>query len=210
MGLLTGSDAKLKKFDTLTHDQKKILAKIGDKIDYKSFDMSKNKLYQEGQNFLRGLMQPGAMDKLYSQLEAPMQRQFQEEIIPGIAERFSGMGAGAQSSSAFNQSMGQAGAGLAERLAALRGQLTQQGVNQQLEAAQMGLNYAQLPASINMGLSQLALGTQAFGYQNIPGQPGIGQGILGALGTGAASAFGSAAGGPLGALAASGIKGLFA
>lgn len=49
---------------------------------------------------------------------APYMRQFNEQIVPGIAERFAG--AGALSSSGFQQALGQAGAGLAENLASLR------------------------------------------------------------------------------------------
>lgn len=185
-----GTKGKLKKFETLSGSQKKALNKILGKIDYSSLELGKNKLYQQGQSFLQGLLQPGALDKLYGQLESPMMRQFQEEIIPGIAERFSGLGA--QSSSAFTQSLSQAGAGLQEKLSALRGQLTQQGVQQQLQAAQMGLGYAQAPASLATNLAQLGLGTQAFGYQNIAAQPGFLQNFLGSLGQGAGQAAGLA------------------
>jgi len=62
--------------------------------------------------------------------EAPYKRQFEQETVPGIAERFAGMGSGgAQSSSAFNQTMGQAGSELSQNLAALRGGLQQNAMN---------------------------------------------------------------------------------
>jgi len=98
--------------------------------------------------------------------EAPAMRQFQEQIVPGIAERFTGMGEGSQRSSAFGQQLGQAGAGLAENLAMQREGLKSQGL-QQL-----------------MGM--LGLGMQSpFQYMQIPGQQGgLGQ-LLGGLGTGA-------------------------
>lgn len=60
--------------------------------------------------------------------QAPALRQFQERIIPGIAEQFSGAGTG--DSSAFGQQLGAAGAGLAERLSAQRGGLQQQALSQ--------------------------------------------------------------------------------
>ena len=67
----------------------------------------------------------------FSQFEAPLQRQFQQETVPGIAERFAGMGThGAQSSSAMNQTMGQAGRELSENLGALRGGLQQNALSQ--------------------------------------------------------------------------------
>ena len=63
--------------------------------------------------------------------EAPYKRQFEQETVPGLAERFAGMGSGgSQSSSAFNQTMGQAGSELSENLAALRGGLQQNAMSQ--------------------------------------------------------------------------------
>lgn len=53
--------------------------------------------------------------------EAPYMRQFNEQTIPALAERFAGLGA--TSSSGFQQALGQAGAGLSENLASLREQL---------------------------------------------------------------------------------------
>lgn len=176
---LFGTEAKLKKFDTMTKKQQKMTDKILDRVRFSDFDISKNKLYKQGQEFLQGIMKPGALDNLYNQMEAPMMRQFQEEIVPSIAERFSGMGA--QSSSAFAQSMGQAGAGLQERLAALKGNLIHQGTQQQLQAAQMGLGYAGLPAQVSQNLLSTGMGMQPFGYQNIPGQSGLMQGVAQAL-----------------------------
>lgn len=176
---LFGTEAKLKKVDTMTSQQKKMIEKALGKVNFSDFNMGKNKLYQQGQSFLQNLMQPGALDNLYNQMEAPMMRQFQEEIVPSIAERFSGMGA--QSSSAFKQSLSQAGAGLQERLAALKGQTMLQGTQQQLQGAQLGMQYAGMPASISQNLLNTGLGTNPFGHQNIPGQPGLMQGIAQAL-----------------------------
>ena len=61
-----------------------------------------------------------------SQFEAPLMRQFNEQVVPGLAERFTKAGAGAQQSSAFGQQMGAAGSGLMESLGALRGKLGMQ------------------------------------------------------------------------------------
>jgi hypothetical protein len=62
--------------------------------------------------------------------ETPMISEFEQQIVPSIAERFTGMGAGAQQSSAFRQALGEAGAGLTERLASLREGLKMQGLGQ--------------------------------------------------------------------------------
>ena len=98
--------------------------------------------------------------------EAPAMRQFQEQIVPGIAERFTGMGAGAQQSSAFGQQLGQAGAGLAEQLAMQRSGMQERGMGQL------------------MSLLGLGMGTSPFQYQQIPGQQGALSGLLGGLGRG--------------------------
>ncbi len=54
---------------------------------------------------------------------APYMRHFREHTVPSLAERFSALGSGSQSSGAFVSALGQAGAGLEEQLAAVRGQL---------------------------------------------------------------------------------------
>lgn len=77
-----------------------------------------------GMDWLQGILSGG--QSAFDAYEAPYKRQFEQETVPGIAERFAGMGSGgAQSSSAFNQTMGQAGSELTENLAALRGGLQQ-------------------------------------------------------------------------------------
>jgi hypothetical protein len=108
--------------------------------------------------------EPGALEAF----QAPAMRQFQEEIVPGLAERFSGMGAGAQRSSAFQQALGSAGASLAERLSAQRAGL-QQGA--------MG----QLSQLLGMGMGQ-----RPFGYMQQEGTPGF----FGSLAGGAGQAAG--------------------
>lgn len=107
---------------------------------------------------------PGA----FEQFEAPFQRQFQEQTIPGIAERFTGMGAGGQRSAAFGQQLGQAGAGLSESLAALRGGLQQQALGQ-------------LPGLLGMGM-----GARPFEQVYRPGT----QGLLGGMAPGIGQAGG--------------------
>lgn len=103
------------------------------------------------------------------------QRQFQEQTIPGLAERFSGMGAGAQQSSAFGQQLGQAGAGLAENLAAQRSQFQQAGLSQ-------------LQSLLGTSL------TSPFSHQLIPGQQGGLQKLLGGFGQAAGAGIGQGIG----------------
>ncbi len=111
--------------------------------------------------------------------EAPYLRQFQEQTIPGIAETFAGLGAGAQSSSAFQQSLGAAGAGLQENLAAM-GATRQQNTIQQL-MQMLGIETKARSPKEKSFLERFALGSaphlmEALGSLGSLGQFGQGGG----------------------------------
>lgn len=117
----------------------------------------------QGMNFLQGILGGDT-----SKFEAPLMRQFNEQTVPGLAERFSGAGAGAQSSSAFGQQLGAAGAGLSENLGALRGGLQMQAMGPLMQ------------------MLQQAMGNRSFENIYRPSTPGF----MGQMGQG----FGQAAG----------------
>lgn len=129
---------------------------------------------QSGLGLLQALL--SGDESAFQAFEAPMKRQFEQETIPMIAERFAGMGTGgSQSSSAQNLALGQAGRELTENLAQLRGGLQQQALGQ-------------LGNMLGMGLSPT--------MENIYKQPTAG--LAGGLATGAGSGLGMAfGGGPL-------------
>lgn len=209
-----GKKAKLKKFNTLSRKQRRTLDKLLGRISPASFSVAKSPMYKAGTNYLQNFLGKSftpsfnAMDQLQN-FEAPMMRQFREQIIPEIASRFSGLDA--RRSSAFEQALGSAGADLQERLAALKGGLALQAqeslgnqqaqfYQQQLQAAQLGLPYSEAPGQMSLNLANLGLGTPAFGYQNIPGQAGMGQGIMGGLGRIGGGLAGAAAGAAVGSV----------
>ena len=72
----------------------------------------------------------GGSPEAFRDFERPALRQFQEEIIPNIAERFAGAGAG--SSSGFQQTLARAGERLSENLAGQRANLQNQALSQLL------------------------------------------------------------------------------
>lgn len=111
-----------------------------------------------------------------SAYEKPAMRQFHQQIVPGIMERFSGLGAGSQQSSAMGQMLGQAGAGLDERLAMQRAGLQERGASQ-------------LQSFLGTGM------TKPFQYQQIPGIEGILQQLMAALGKAAGTGMGAAGAG---------------
>ena len=135
-------------FSTLNPQQASLLQQLLGSMSGQEGNISQNPLYQSGGNYLQKILSGDT-----EAFEAPLMRQFNERIIPGLAERFAGAGAGAQSSSAFQNALGSAGADLSERLGALRGGL-------QGQAAGQALGYAQQP--VNNLQNLLSMNTQAF------------------------------------------------
>lgn len=94
-------------------------------------------------DYYRGLL--GGDSESQRALEAPMMRQFNEEIIPDLAEQFAGMGSGNLGGSSFRNAAVNAGAGLSERIAAMRAGLAQQGASGLAGLAGQGLNPVMQP-----------------------------------------------------------------
>ena len=121
--------------------------------------------FQKSGDYWRDILsdRPGA----FAAFEAPAKRQFQEEIIPDLAEQFAGMGSGNLSSSGFRNAGLQAGVGLSERLAAMRA----------------GLRESAASNLYNLGQSSLQPHTQY--QQTNPGSEGflsnVAQGVGGAI-----------------------------
>lgn len=121
----------------------------------------------QGFDFLEQLI--GQSPEALQQFQAPAMRQFNEDIIPSIAERFTGMGA--QNSSGFTQALGKAGAGLAENLSAQKAGLSMQGLQQLMQLLQTGMT----PQTENVirpgtqGLLQSLLSNAAGGFGSVAG-----------------------------------------
>jgi len=176
-----GQKDQLKQFETLLPEQKAQLMQYLQQVQQMQQPGGNYDLAQQyNKNMLSG--DPQA----YEKWAAPYQTQFNEQILPGIAERYAGM-TGAMGnpgqSSGFGQAVGGAATQYGSNLAGLYAQLQQQ-------AAQSATNqYNQLG---NTGLN-----TQAFGYSYQPGNLGFlnqaMQGIFGGVGQAAgqkgASAF---------------------
>ena len=167
---LFGKKEKTQQLPTINPQQQQLLQQMlrgGGGVE-------QNPIYGQAMSLLQGIL--SGQDQGGAALEVPAMRQFQEQIIPGIAERFSSLGAGAQSSSAFQQALGGAGSGLAERLAAMRSERQQGALGQ-------ALPYAQAPFQQKMGL----LGMSPF--ENVF-RPATG-GLFGALAPALGSAIGT-------------------
>lgn len=150
-----GSPGQIKKFDTLRPEQLQMLMQLLQQLA---------PAQQSGLNRLQDMLQPGG-GKAGDAFAQPYMRQFNEQTVPGIAERFGGMGShGALSSSGFQQSLGSAGTRLQEQLAALREGLGQQalgmlpGFQQQGMQSAFGNVYEQPQAGIFPGMIGGAVG----------------------------------------------------
>lgn len=155
----------MKKIPTLSGGQSNFLQQLLQML------MGSGKLGQannQGIDYLQQLLNPDS--EAVNQFTQPYMNQFNQQTIPGIAERFAGMGAqgGGLSSSGFGQALGAAGGNLQAQLAQLKAGLGQQA------AGQLMGQYGQQ--------SNQALGTPAFGYS----QPT--QGLIPGLATGYAQA----------------------
>lgn len=114
---------------------------------------------------LQGITNPGSSPIAQSAIN-----RFNTQTIPGLAERFTAMGGG-QNSSAFQGALGSAGAGLQQDLA--------------------GLDYQQALPLLQMGLQQ------KYQTAHVPGQQGFLQSIAGPLAGIAATGLTGGIGGAL-------------
>jgi len=126
---------------------------------------------QLGQQGMMGMQNLPKAD--FADIEKDMTSQFHQNIVPGLAEQFTAGGAGSQRSSAFQQAMGGAGAGLQERLASMK-----QGFNMQ----NRGQEINRLMSMLQMG------GQQQFENTFIPPKQSMWGQATGSLLTGAGAA----------------------
>lgn len=161
---LFGKGDKMKKISTLSPEQKQLFQMLTGSMQDQGMPefLGQNQGYQNGLNYLQNLysQSPDAFDHF----SAPYIRQFKEEIVPGLAERFSM--AGGKNSSAFNQAMGRAAEGLQTNLAS------------QLESLKSSLlpqllGYSQAPFDQYQGLLNNALGMRTFENVYQPGSSGL-------------------------------------
>ena len=152
-------------------------------------DITQQQGYQQGQEWLSSLFND---PEFFNKFEAPAMRQFNEEILPGVANRFASQGTGGSlGSTGFRNALGRESSNLAERLSSNRTGMQQQGANQ-------ALGYGQAQNQNFMQMLQQALQPTQNTFQG-PSSGllgGIIPGLAGGLGTGYGQMWGqSMAGG---------------
>jgi len=159
MGLfdfLFESKSKPGKLDTMTKEQQGLLSQI---MQMLSPQGQLGQGYGQSLGYQQQLMDPNS-EAVY-QFSKPYMQEFEQQTVPGLAERFAGAGSmgGGLSSSGFGQSLSSAGGNLQSQLAQLKAGLGQQA--------------AQSLMSQYGGMSGQALGAQPFAYAR-PQQSGLG------------------------------------
>lgn len=164
-GALTGDKAK--KTSSFSSGQKGGIQDLLDAISGMrggAQDITQQPGYQAGNEWLQSMFSD---PDFFKSFEAPMQRQFQEQTIPDLANRFASMGSGgALGSTGFRNQAIREGSNLQSNIAALRGGMQQQAVPQLL-------GYAQQPFSNMMQMYNQALGQPVYN-QFQPANAGIG------------------------------------
>lgn len=166
LGLLGGFGGgsqkdKLKKFEQYTPEQKAILNQL---LQMLGPEGEMGQAYGAGLGGLQEMLDPSSA--AYQRFEQPYLQQFEQQTVPGLAERFAGAGAqgGALSSSGFGQALSSAAGNLQTQLAGMKSGLQQQAIRDIL--SQYG------------SMMQTGLGAQPFGYTYQPGSPSFGQSLL--------------------------------
>ena len=146
-------------------------------------DITQSQPYQQGNDFFSSLFND---PEFFNKFEAPAFRQFNEDIAPGLANRYASMGSGGSTgSTGFRNQLAREGGNLATNLSAQRGQMQQNAVPQML-------GYAQQPVSNWMTMLQNALTPTQNTYQG-PSAGGFGS-LAAPFAQGAASIWGQQAG----------------
>jgi hypothetical protein len=173
-----GTPEKVNKLSNYTHGQRKLLDYITKHPEIDMPDINQNQMFQQGQNYTSNILSQDPYDQNFlQQFQQPYIREFEEQTVPELAQRFGSLGA--QRSSAFAQSLGAAKAGLLEKLASIAGEIGMGRQRMGQQAANQAFNYAQLPFNqeyerqgLNLNRQQLALGAQPFQYHITPAQSG--------------------------------------
>lgn len=160
MGILDsifGSSPKATKVPTMDKNQQALLSQL---LQLLSPSGQLGRGYGNALSLQEQLMNPNS--NAVNQFAEPYMRQFEQQTVPGLAERFAGFGGGlggGLSSSGFGQALSSAGGNLQAQLAQLKA-----GLGQQAASNLMG-QYGQLTG--------LGLGQRPFGYTYDQGSQGL-------------------------------------
>ncbi len=154
---LFGSEEKLKKLPTMTPEQQSQLMQVLQHLDPSG---QLGQAYEQSLGGLQEFMDPSS--EAMQRFSDPYMRQFEQQTVPGLAERFAGAGGGlggGLSSSGFGQALSSAGSDLQSNLASMKTGLQRQAIGDIMN------QYT--------GMSQQGLGAQPFAYGRQQAEPGL-------------------------------------
>jgi len=165
LGLLGGFGGKkdmIRKLEAMNPEQ---LEHLSRQLQMLGPEGQVGQAFGQGMSGLQQMLDPSSA--AYQRFEAPHLQQFEQQTVPGIAERFAGadpMG-GALSSSGFGQSLSAAGGRLQTDLAGMKAGLQQNAIRDIMR------QYS--------GMSGQAMGAQPFAYSYQPGSAAPGYAAAG-------------------------------
>ncbi len=171
-----GRGDKTQQLPNLSPEQQQFLSQLFESLNIGDLDLGNDPLYKQGASQLQQLL--GGDTSL---IEQPLMDQFQNEILPGIAQRFGALGA--QSSSGYQNALASAGGNLTSQLGALRYGAKQSALDRAL----------QYSGARNQGLqnkANMALSAKPFGYETKSRGGGSGDILQYAGGAGLGSGLG--------------------
>ncbi len=176
METLFGGGEKYKRLPTMTPEQQQLMSQNIQQLMGGGFAGAGAPGYEAGMGYLQDLYSQSP--QAFARMQEPYMRQFQQQVVPGLAERFSAAGGGSpmgggRQSSAFNQAMGQAGSNLSAQLGGMFEGMRSQNL-------QNLLGFSQAP--FQQGLEMMA--QKPFGYAYQPGSTGLFGGAMAGLGGG--------------------------
>jgi|SRR6185295_15996736 len=146
----------------------------GEEKRFQRFTPEQQSTMQLLQNILTGKgEQPGGLlgetfgNEGFNAYADPEIRRFNEETIPALAERFSGIGAGAQSSSAFQNRLAQEGSNLARDLGEMRSRRRQESTQNLLSQTLQPQFHTRYEQKVPTGASQALAGSGFEGITRI-------------------------------------------
>lgn len=160
----SGRDPSFSKVSNYTPQQQKLL-----NSDIRQARRLQRGGYNDAMSLLQQYLDP--QSDVYQNFEAPYMQQFEQQVVPGLAERFAGLGAmgGGLSSSGFGQALGAAGANLQTQLASMKEQYRRQAINDLLgqynQLTNRGLNARSFENTYDPGTQ----GQLGFGGELIKG-----------------------------------------
>ena len=132
--LFGSTPQKTEQISTLTPDQQQ----LHEQLLNAGMGEGAGGAFGDSSDYWRNLLSNNSQD--FDAFAAPEMRRFNEDIIPGLAEQFAGMGSGNLQSSGFQNAASNAGVDLSERLGAIRANLRQGAASNLFNAGQAGLN----------------------------------------------------------------------